>query len=296
MPDLLLTIKNKRHRDALLWFAQQAGQEVSWPRPLDGMHLVNRAKGIHKPKELAYALSVRNSKMGPYEDAIEFQGSGFWSLRYAYERGSPNSFTNRGLRACLNDSIPIGVIRQVKKKPNPRYQILGLGAVVDDDGQSFKIERLDATLPRSVSAGDVEFLVEDFDSTRMADARDRVVREITARQGQQEFRQNLLEAYGGQCAISGCRVAAVLEAAHIIPYSGSHTNHVQNGMLLRADLHTLFDLGLLSVDPDALIVRVARELQGSDYWQYHAQELMKPLEKVHWPSSEALRRRLNGTN
>ena len=83
------------------------------------------------------------------------------------------------------------------------------------------------------------------------DARRRTIAAIVQREGQPAFRQALLRAYGGACAISGCTVEVLLEAAHIVPYRGSHTNVIENGLLLRADLHKMFDLHLFSIDPNA---------------------------------------------
>ena len=98
----------------------------------------------------------------------------------------------------------------------------------------------------------------------MEDARRRIEATIVLRQGQGAFRDSLLEAYGCRCAISGCDVPEALEAAHIIPYKGEHTNVVVNGLLLRADLHTLFDLGLIAIDTADLLVllhpRACRQL------------------------------------
>lgn len=74
-----------------------------------------------------------------------------------------------------------------------------------------------------------------FDPTGAVDARETVARQIKARRGQQAFRDKLLAAYGGRCAITGCPVPDVLEAAHIHPYRGEETNHVVSGLLLRAD-------------------------------------------------------------
>lgn len=98
------------------------------------------------------------------------------------------------------------------------------------------------------------------------DQRDRVLASVVQRRGQQEFRRALLEAYGNKCAITDCDVVDVLEAAHIYPYMGEATNFVSNGLLLRADVHTLFDLKLISIDPYAMRVCVAPTLSGSDYW------------------------------
>jgi hypothetical protein len=60
-------------------------------------------------------------------------------------------------------------------------------------------------------------------------------------------------------------VAEVLEAAHILPYQGPLTNHPQNGLLLRTDLHTLFDLGLLAVDTETMTIVTAEALDNSFY-------------------------------
>ena len=57
----------------------------------------------------------------------------------------------------------------------------------------------------------------------------------------------------------------VLEAAHILPYRGPDTNKVVNGLLLRADVHTLFDSGLIAVDVKNMTVLVDKSLEGSEY-------------------------------
>lgn len=57
--------------------------------------------------------------------------------------------------------------------------------------------------------------------------------------------------------MSGSTVVETLEAAHIVPYQGPGTNHSLNGLLLRADLHTLFDLGLLAIAAETLTILVA---------------------------------------
>ncbi|MGQ0589825.1 MAG: HNH endonuclease [Sphingosinicella sp.] len=89
-----------------------------------------------------------------------------------------------------------------------------------------------------------------FDPKNVVDGRAKVLAEVTRRQGQFRFRNDLIAAYGGKCAITGCSVLPLLEAAHIYPYRGHETNDVTNGLLLRADIHTLFDLGLIAVLPN----------------------------------------------
>ncbi|TQP79949.1 HNH endonuclease [Vibrio cholerae] len=70
---------------------------------------------------------------------------------------------------------------------------------------------------------------------------------ITTRTKQSEFRSTVLEAYGA-CAITGSKLPQVLEAAHIVPFSGRNDT-LKNGILLRADIHKLFDSFLLSINP-----------------------------------------------
>jgi hypothetical protein len=96
---------------------------------------------------------------------------------------------------------------------------------------------------------------------------------IKTRRGQPAFRQALLTEYKGTCCITGCKIEAVLEAAHIIPH-GDETNYsVYNGLLLRADVHTLFDLGLLRFN-GAGVAHVDDKLNGSEYCQYEGHKLV----------------------
>lgn len=97
------------------------------------------------------------------------------------------------------------------------------------------------------------------------DRREEVLRTIRLRRGQQEFRNALINRYGGRCAFSGCSILSILEAAHIRPYRGPGDNHPANGLLLRSDLHTLFDLDMLGVNPMSFRIVVAPALRGSEY-------------------------------
>ncbi|NRF88429.1 HNH endonuclease [Burkholderia gladioli] len=129
-------------------------------------------------------------------------------------------------------------------------------------------------------------LPQAFDPGMIEDGRERVAREIAIRRGQAVFRRQLLNAYGC-CAMSGSTVVETLEAAHIVPYQGPGTNHPSNGLLLRADLHTLFDLGLLAVVPQTLTILVATQLNGTEYEALRGQPLRVDHGSVS-PSREAL--------
>jgi len=115
-------------------------------------------------------------------------------------------------------------------------------------------------------------------------------RAIKVRRGQAQFREKLLAAYGRTCAITGCKVVDLLEAAHIRPHAEELNYSVTNGLLLRADIHTLYDLDLLSIDT-RLRVRLAPLLLQSEYKNYDGRELRHPNYPSEMPNVDALDRR-----
>lgn len=124
-----------------------------------------------------------------------------------------------------------------------------------------------------------------YDPKNTAEGRAKTLAEVTRRLGQPRFRKELIKAYGGTCAISGCKFLPILEAAHIRPYDGKSTNHVTNGLLLRADLHTLFDLGLIAINEDYTL-EVGEPLAGTEY--AHFSKLKPPKDSAKSPSVKAL--------
>lgn len=123
-----------------------------------------------------------------------------------------------------------------------------------------------------------------FDPDSVDDDRKRALRAIRVRRGQPAFRAALLKAYEGRCAITGCAVEDVLEAAHITPYLGNLTNRVSNGLLLRTDLHTLFDCGLLAIEPKTRTVIIANPLKESSYAKMAGKVLRPPKNASSSPS------------
>jgi hypothetical protein len=90
---------------------------------------------------------------------------------------------------------------------------------------------------------------------------------IEQRANQGPFRDAVMARDGGRCVVTGCRVAEVLEAAHLIPYASGHyeRDNPSNGVLLRADVHTLFDRDLLAIDPQTMELWVSDQLQDTAY-------------------------------
>lgn len=114
------------------------------------------------------------------------------------------------------------------------------------------------------------------------------------RLGQGAFRVLVTDAYQRRCAVTGERTLPVLEAAHIKPYALSGPHRVSNGILLRSDLHKLFDVGYVTVTPD-LHLEVSTRLKaewenGREYYAYHGRELqVRPSDHNCLPSAEFLR-------
>lgn len=133
-----------------------------------------------------------------------------------------------------------------------------------------------------------DLLIDEFDPDSISDGRNKIISEVIRRLGQRKFRRSLINAYGGKCAITKCNTLWVLEAAHILPYRGLKTNSTTNGLLLRADVHTLFDIGLISVEPVNLLVRASRMLSGSPYEALDGKPLVLPSKSALHPNIKAI--------
>lgn len=97
------------------------------------------------------------------------------------------------------------------------------------------------------------------------------------RLGQGAFRVLVTDAYNRKCAISGEKTLPVLEAAHIKPYAESGPHFISNALLLRSDLHKLFDTGYLTITEELKVEvskRIKEEYQnGKEYYRFHGSQL-----------------------
>jgi putative restriction endonuclease len=114
-----------------------------------------------------------------------------------------------------------------------------------------------------------------------------------SRLGQGAFRVLVIDAYQRRCAVTGEKTLPVLEAAHIRPYASQGPHQVSNGILLRSDLHKLFDVGYVTVTPE-LKLEVSPRLReewhnGREYYAHHGQPLnFMPSEASNRPRAEYL--------
>jgi putative restriction endonuclease len=115
---------------------------------------------------------------------------------------------------------------------------------------------------------------------------------IRPRLGQGAFRVLVTDTYNRRCAITQERTLPALEAAHIRPYSNGGEHEARNGLLLRRDIHSLFDAGYVTVTPD-LHFEVSRRIKeefenGRHYYELHGKPIRPPDDALRRPDPEAL--------
>jgi len=213
--------------------------------------------------------------------------------RELFERGGENPTSYR-LKPSLYDSV-IRVLSELRSSKRPA-----------STGQSNTLDAQAPTAPRGSNgdttsvigqgdaALDLSRLAEQldkegvFDPNSLEDACTRALRSVIVRKGQPQFREALIEEYGGRCALTRCDAAPALEAAHILPYAGVTTNAVNNGILFRADIHTLFDLDLIGIDPSGSFTRISSQLRGTVYFGFDGTPLNTPKNPSAAPNPVAL--------
>lgn len=294
------------HRDRLQWFLDHEGQIVPYSQlaSITNPGLTSLPKGTYKPRDWDYSLSIKETLNSPYGDIpIATLANGDWVYRYHREDGD-NKYTNAGLQNCLRDSIPVGVIIQVEPKPNVRYFVAGLGRLTRYSDPWFDVVNwrslaTDATLEKLVAE---EVGVYDGMQDQailpglFGNPDDDRFNQQLIRPNQQMFRVMLLSTYQQACAITQSQVTQVLDAAHIQPYVYEKIDKVHNGLLLRTDVHRLFDHGLIAVDPNVMETVVSPRLIGSEYEDLAGKSLTLPRSSQFHPSSDLLnehRRRWN---
>jgi putative restriction endonuclease len=146
-------------------------------------------------------------------------------------------------------------------------------------------ERVDPAVPTSHYAG--SGLIEAAPQARFGEPH-----LIVPRLGQGAFRILVTDIYQRRCAVTGERTLPVLDAAHIKPYSagGEHTG--RNGILLRTDIHRLFDDGYVTITPKRrfeVSTRIKEQFEnGREYYRFHGQPVREPTSRSHMPDDSFL--------
>lgn len=262
------------HADALRWFAEREGIVARRPWSAEVASIpgvpdvkLTAQRGIHVPSGWDVALSVALTRSSQYQDGdLEFLGDGTWILLLRAHEGADGtglqSRWNRGLYECFRQRIPVAVLIPANESQadDSEYRWLGLAFVddYDDITRTFLLHGpVNATssveswgtvvdLPSESTAP--AWFLDDSDPLMWRDERLARLSVGVAREGQGRFRELLLDAYGGACAITQYDARPALDGAHILPFMGRPSDTARNGLLLRSDIHRLFDRYLLAVD------------------------------------------------
>lgn len=143
------------------------------------------------------------------------------------------------------------------------------------------LERLQAARPRQ-QQGEAELIAGGYSDPVLG----------RRRIGQGTFRVALLDAYQRQCAVTREKAIPALEAAHIRPFAEVQTHYVRNGLLLRSDLHRLFDAGYITVTPELRVEASPRMRDdfndGENYMRLHGSRIWVPNKPEYQPDPELL--------
>lgn len=292
------------HARALEWFADHEGD--IGPRPwrvggqsvVAGVHVPLVAqRGIHQPSGWQVALSITATRASVYFDGVpQWIDSDTWALPYMAHAGRDGSGTqsrwNRALLGNLEQRIPVGVFVPHES----HYLNLGLAMVESYDPRTGTFllrgplrygQRQEVWSDSDDARTSAALAAEQLDQVRELDeplAYSRSRRRVA----QVQFRQELLRAYDGRCAITGYDADDALQGAHILSYRGRSSQLVRNGLLLRADIHLLFDRHMVGVEPEALRVRLAPALLSTAYADLDGRLLLRPRRAVDMPDATRL--------
>jgi putative restriction endonuclease len=231
--------------------------------------LVNPQRGIFKPRQMRYLLSIRTvyPRTGAriwYDDQREVHRQvyeGDQTVDYAFMGDNPDAADNRWLRAAFENQVPI--IYFLGTSPG-RYQAIVPSFIAGWDGQG--------------RTARVAFGVTG-EASLSADATERryALRTVKQRLHQASFRDAVIAAYRGRCALSGLPEPLLLDAAHIINDAHERLGQpiVPNGIPLSKIHHAAFDSHLIGIDPD-FRVYVSERLRAQ-----HDGPMLEALKALH---------------
>ena len=298
LTDRIQSLEDPRHRNGLEWFLARAGQKLSVPKSLpDGTILHEPAGGgMYVPKDSKYVLSLKSShnanEDSVYKDFEPTKTSNGWRYRYQHVNVGGPTWKNQRLQSNIDDAVPVAAFRQVPRKVGgiTQYEVLGVAFVTLYDIKSgyFEMESAPAHTEELTSSYNRPNVEEDL----------RLWRETqqAIREGQADFRNKLIKAYNGRCAVTGYDLELAVDAAHVRRYNGRHTNFIQNGILLRKDLHKLFDCGVFGIRPGDLSIAINDRASRSMYADLSSMRLTPPSVPAFSPDLNLLAEHLKTWN
>lgn len=213
-------------------------------------------QGIHKPRILEAALSLRTAQNSPYADQFD----GEESFVYRYRGNDPNAWDNRAARLAMEGGLPLIYLYAVSASP-PRYVVVRPVFIVADDPAALTF-RLQAEPVDLAGMGTLSAPLGGASLMGSSDLTRRYgTRLARTRLHQATFRERVLSAYRSECAMCHFKHPKLLDAAHIIPDSDALGEPiVSNGMSLCRIHHGAFDVHYLSVEPNTYRIRVRQSL------------------------------------
>ncbi len=291
------------------WFQRHQGEVIPHlpfgkGKPSELSFPLARQSGIHSPSERSmrytgrrYAISIHSSDLTRYPDKAPIDlGDSTWVFDYSSQDNNASRTHqdyNGWLMNCLEDGVPVGVMTKLK---TGGYKVWGLAFVERYNSLSRMftlhgpVDALTERLGRFTFANpDSLSNKEQVEMSQGTEEERRFVRRLM-RQQQDDFRRKLLGAYDFRCAISDADVPEGLQAAHIEPYRGVRSQKTSNGVLLRADIHLLYDARLLSITPENHIIRLSERLQASTYREFNGRRIRIPDRAADQPDDSLLER------
>lgn len=220
--------------------------------------LVNPQRGIFKPRQMQFLLSVKTVFPRPgrkvwYDDQLHVHRQIFESddfVDYAFMGTDPNAADNRWLREAFEHRVPI--IYFLGVAPG-RYEAM-LPAFISDwnpgalkASLAFGLPVLEAV---ATPGSSVEMVLGEYPDNPLE--RRYALQTVKRRLHQSSFREAIIHAYSGRCAVSGIPEPLLLDAAHIVPDRHEQFGQpvIPNGLPLSKIHHAAFDAHLLGIDPD----------------------------------------------
>lgn len=235
----------------------------------DGKHPFSRGQQID-----IYTLDALKKRSKAHTSRNDFFEKWLYGIWLNIDRPVPYAFRTSDGNIRSLDAGCLGFLLHGRQPPDWR-------PVTDADGNVVAVEPLGALKNRYLPIE--EKLRADvnpdgplgFDPMEPPDQRRREESLRVIREGAREFREQVLDNWDGRCAITGTAIRDVLDAAHICPYGGKHTNDVRNGIPLRVDVHRLFDLHRVSLryEGNDLVFCVSETLSSSEYMSFDGRRI-----------------------
>ena len=252
--------------------------------------LVNPQRGIFKPKRMRYLLSIRTVFPAPgkkvwYDDQREIHRRIIESedtLDYAFMGQDPNAADNQWLLEAFKNQVP--VIYFLGIAPG-RYQ-----AIIPAFISGWDPNALIAQVVFGVPNQDKILIPQSIQERRYA------LRVVKQRLHQSTFREAVIAAYNGRCAVSGLPERRLLDAAHIISDKNEFMGQpvITNGLPLSKIHHSAFDSNLIGINPDYRLHVSERLLSQNDgpmlesFKQLNGNKLRLPTRLIDYPDRERL--------